>query len=276
MYGIWLDGSSNNTISGNNITANIYQGIRLVYGSSSNTISENNITNNDYGIWLYWASNYNIIRHNNFVDNAGQVYLYLSSNNLWDDGYPSGGNYWSDHVTVDDCCGINQDEFGSDGIVDEPYLIDGYNRDNCPLMAPINFFNAGTWNEVTYYVNTVSNSTVSDFYFDPDEGAFIRIDVTEDVGTTGFCRVTIPKLLLWVEDGWVVLVGNEPVEYTIVTDDNYTYLYFTYNHSTKTVEILGTNVVPEFPTWTSILLLLIVFTIAIAIIKRRLLKKPFH
>ena len=34
--------------------------------------------------------------------------------------------------------------------------------------------------------------------------------------------------------------------------------------------------IPEFPTWTSMLLLLIVLTVAIAIYKRRLLKTPIH
>jgi len=34
--------------------------------------------------------------------------------------------------------------------------------------------------------------------------------------------------------------------------------------------------VPEFPTWTSMLLILIVLTVAIAIYKRRLLKTPIH
>jgi len=35
-------------------------------------------------------------------------------------------------------------------------------------------------------------------------------------------------------------------------------------------------VIPEFPTWTSILLMLTVLTVAIAIFKRRLLKAPIH
>ena len=56
--------------------------------------------------------------------------------NFWDDGYPSGGNYWSDHVTVDDYSGVYQNELGSDGIVDEPYIVDAENRDNYPLVGP--------------------------------------------------------------------------------------------------------------------------------------------
>jgi len=73
---------------------------------------------NEYDSYIYRASN-NTFYHNNFVDNSEQVYLPWygeSSTNFWDDGYLSGRNYWSDHVTVDDCCGINQDELESDGI----------------------------------------------------------------------------------------------------------------------------------------------------------------
>jgi hypothetical protein len=40
--------------------------------------------------------------------------------------------------------------------------------------------------------------------------------------------------------------------------------------------VLGSELIPEFPTWTSTLLLLIVLTVAIAIYKRRLLKTPIH
>ena len=64
----------------------------------------------------------------------------VDTTNVWDDGYPSGGNYWSDHVTVDNYSGINQDEPGSDGIVDEPYIfeyiLDDDNIDNYPLVEP--------------------------------------------------------------------------------------------------------------------------------------------
>jgi len=133
-WGIALHESSSNTISGNNITtSNNGYGILLYESSSYNSISGNNITNNYCGIWLNSSSS-NIIYHNNFVHNTEQV-RSLNSTNVWDDGYPSGGNYWSNHVTIDDYSGINQDEPGSDGIVDEPYVIDGDNQDNYPIAA---------------------------------------------------------------------------------------------------------------------------------------------
>lgn len=56
---------------------------------------------------------------------------------LLDDGYPSGGNYWSDYSGVDEKSGPNQDLSGSDGIGDTPYVIDENNTDHYPL---INFY----------------------------------------------------------------------------------------------------------------------------------------
>jgi parallel beta-helix repeat protein len=112
---------------------NNYQGILIAY-SNNITIRQNNIANNDYGIWLYDSSN-NRIYHNNFINNTSQVYSYQLVN-VWDDGYPSGGNYWSDYVGVDVKGGPNQDLPGSDGIGDTPYIIDADNRDRYPLMNP--------------------------------------------------------------------------------------------------------------------------------------------
>jgi parallel beta-helix repeat protein len=155
--GIWLRSSSNsNSISGNNITANNWEGIRL-YESSSNSISGNNIANNRCGIYLYGSSNYNsisgnnitnkdygirldgssinLIYHNNFIDNTKQVSSY-GSVNFWGVGYPMGGNYWSDYTGVDLYSGPYQNETGSDGMGDTPYIIDAGNQDNYPLMNP--------------------------------------------------------------------------------------------------------------------------------------------
>ena len=133
--GIYLGSSSNyNSIDGNNITDNKGPGIYLYY-SSNNSISRNNITNNDYGIFLDFSSNYNNIFHNNFVNNNVQVYSSSDSADIWDDGYPSGGNYWSDYTGTDKHCGPNQDEPGSDGIGDTPYVLNGDNPDRYPLMV---------------------------------------------------------------------------------------------------------------------------------------------
>ncbi|MBS7648817.1 right-handed parallel beta-helix repeat-containing protein [Candidatus Bathyarchaeota archaeon] len=112
-------------------------GIEL-YESSDCTIDGNTISNNNYGIYLYSSFN-NIIYHNNFIAN----YYHVSSHesvNTWDNGYPSGGNYWSDYSDVDQKSGRDQDKAGSDGIWDRPYVIDANNKDRYPSVKPFSTY----------------------------------------------------------------------------------------------------------------------------------------
>jgi len=149
---LWLRSSSNNLVSGNNMVGSYYYGVDLVDSdfntfsanniqhnnnnglsldsSSSNSIIGNNITNNGYGISLTGSNN--SVYHNNFVDNSQQA--DSDSTNLWDDGYPSGGNYWSDYNGSDTYSGPYQNETGGDEIGDVPYAIDGDNADHYPLV----------------------------------------------------------------------------------------------------------------------------------------------
>jgi parallel beta-helix repeat protein len=127
--GVQLFETNNTIISGNTITANDQYGIELT-SSSNNSVSGNTINNNRYGIRLYSSSN-NIIYHNNFIDNTNQVYVYPSGySNVWDDGYPSGGNYWSDYTERYPYAS----EFNGSGIWNRPYALDGSNQDSYPLI----------------------------------------------------------------------------------------------------------------------------------------------
>ena len=156
LEGIYLANSSYNTIS-KNIVKNNYYGIGLHWTVSGpgpckfNNIINNRILNNNqrgihmslyheqnkiigntiaynqkYGIKVCCRCNNNIIYHNNFqanVQNAKDEYT-----NVWDNNYPSGGNYWSDY---------NGTDANGDGIGDTPYNIPGgENKDNFPLIQP--------------------------------------------------------------------------------------------------------------------------------------------
>ncbi|MBX5329354.1 hypothetical protein HM003_08425 [Candidatus Bathyarchaeota archaeon A05DMB-5] len=275
----WTDGiyvGSHNKIFRNNVVNNSRYGIHVWWDCKYNAIYNNNIENNSWaGIYLDRADENNIF-HNNFINNGHNGMADPEADlNLFDAGYPASGNYWSDYAGVDEKSGRYQDQPGSDGIGDTPYTIYEWgigvpeHSDNYPLMGPINIFEAGTWDDTEYFVGVVSNSTVSDFFFNPAEGAFLKFNVTGKT-ETGFCRVAIPKDLLWVQNGqWSILVNNQPTNYTVFEDGEFTYLYFTYNHSTKTVLIQGTNVIPEFPTTTLLLATLIVTAIPTILIKKK-------
>jgi len=141
-YGIYIQGSSNN-IFNNNASNNDYGVyIRSGYSSSrSNSIFKNIISNNLHGIYLknyFSPTTSNSIYHNEIINNTEQAYDE-DGFNKWDNGYPIGGNFWSDFTSVDDMNGAGQDMNGSDGIGDSPYMNIGggkFAQDNYPLMTP--------------------------------------------------------------------------------------------------------------------------------------------
>ena len=147
-YGIILWDYSNSNALANNIaldhnTRNYSAGIALGY-SDLNVITNNKVSNNSIGIWIQQPSDNNSIfsntvssnteygicigffdvsknnkvYHNNITKNTVQA--YDTGINIWDNGYPSGGNYWSDHNPLDE---------DSDKIGDTPYTIDENNTD---------------------------------------------------------------------------------------------------------------------------------------------------
>jgi len=130
--GISLRGGENNLIMDNLISNSSY-GIEVEF-SDQNTFTENSISHcSNYGMFLY-DSNYNQIYHNNFINNTVQAYDY-NGTNIWDNGYPAGGNYWSDYSGEDKYSGLCQDQPGADGIGDTPYPIPETARDKYPYMS---------------------------------------------------------------------------------------------------------------------------------------------
>jgi parallel beta-helix repeat protein len=289
-YGFQLDSSNYNIISGNDVTANNLAGI-LLRGSAYNKISRNNITNNGEGIVLQKSvydsdsSNYNIISennvvsnlagiglsyssnnvvyHNNFINNTSQVYS-VGSVNVWDDGYPSGGNYWSNYTGVDFHSGSDQDETGSDSIGDTAHEIDADNRDRYPLMAPFTTFDAGIWNGEACSVDIISNSTLSDFKLDATQKT-LSFNVTGIEGKAGFCRITIPNIVvqdLW-QGNYTVLLNGEPWPFRNWTDATNTYIYINYTHSEHQIIII-----PEFPS-AIVFPLFMIFTLVAFVLRKK-------
>ncbi len=233
--GIWLESSSNNSIAGNSITNNVYDGIRLWLSSdntisgnnicdgitlsvsSNNTVSGNNITNNIYyGIYLYKSSN-NKFYHNNFINNTQQVHRDVAVyDNFWDDGYPSGGNYWSDYTGVDNYSGPHQNQTGSDCIGDrpyiiaKPYIIDQPIQDNYPLMNPWMVPNHPTANFTCSPLHPFINETVT---FDAS---------TSVLGWNGTHNVPIANYTWDFGDGTTATTNNPVIYHAYTAAGTYT------------------------------------------------------
>jgi len=164
------------TIVNNCTIEKFYAGIYGWENALNAQIEDCTISNNELGIYLgytYAEIIHNVIIDNafrglqleglestwiydNFFDNPVNVDLIsVSGENWWDvhfynsSDWPGpniiggpllGGNYWSDYTGLDLYSGPNQNETGSDGIGDTPYIIPNYwgddtgDQDNYPLV----------------------------------------------------------------------------------------------------------------------------------------------
>jgi len=135
-YNIWINNSIIN-----------HGGMCIYQGSCYNTLKNNIFSNESWEcVKITGQSNYNILTNNTFCDslkgvrigNSNQNKLYHNrflnnwqgnaqdnGKNIWDNDYPSGGNYWDDYTDND---------YNNDSIGDSPYNIShGSNQDKYPL-----------------------------------------------------------------------------------------------------------------------------------------------
>ena len=156
-------GASNSVIFNNTMVSNKESGIFL--SGSKNVISANEIDANKYGVYITTqlaAPRANLLYHNNFANtnNAYSNSTYLVES--WDNGYPSGGNYWSDyHAKYPTAT-----ETGSSGIANTPYSINSNNTDNYPLIAPFDTSNPGKAPSAIAPETVQSNGVVAFWSFD--------------------------------------------------------------------------------------------------------------
>ncbi|UCE96783.1 MAG: right-handed parallel beta-helix repeat-containing protein, partial [Candidatus Bathyarchaeota archaeon] len=157
--GVFLIQTINSTIEGNNITSNQY-GIFLLnasnnqihenylqnfvsiqfQNSNNNTIHDNTLTGSgNWGAIGFSTSNGNLFYRNNFTDNYIHVLLDEFSVNAWNSSYSIGGNYWDNYedrysTARDESSGPYQNITGSDGIWDDPWMMNDDNIDKYPIV----------------------------------------------------------------------------------------------------------------------------------------------
>ena len=168
--------SSRVALSENRVAGNRFEGIWLSE-SEDVVIDRNEVLGNQYGITLA-ASSFVRIRHNDMMGNQVQARVEGGNENRWDDGYPSGGNYWDDYAGWDDCSGPAQDDCkGPDGLGDVPYVIGGGPAvDRYPLV-PVRVANELTVARIESLRGPFRVGETVAFYggnsYDPD-GAVVR------------------------------------------------------------------------------------------------------
>ncbi len=163
--GLLIDGCFNSTFVNNNLFDN-RDGIDLWGGDYNILINNTVISNWEVGIWPRINSDYNLIYHNTVINNGNNA-IDDGENNSWDNGYPSGGNYWGDYTGDDFYYGPLQDIPGPDGIGDEIYLISGgNNQDNYPLMEIWNGTPLPIPLPTTVYVDDDFDETIIGWQYD--------------------------------------------------------------------------------------------------------------
>jgi len=122
-----------------------------------------------------------------------------------------------------------------------------------------------------FHVVTESNSTVSNLVLDQSQ---VNFNVSGDSGSIGYFNVTIPKSLMNCTqlDDWTVWINGTqllPPDFPSPTGNaTHTFIHFTCTFaSALQVTIKGTNVVPEFPSPTILLLSIAATLLAIIVYK---------
>ena len=251
--------SMNNQIEGNKITVN-HVAILLYNASNHNSIIGNSVTNNGNGIWSEFnpnPSNYNNIIGNNISKNTKFGILLRSSstdlvegNNIEnnDDGIFLSGSSCQYNTIVDNNIANN-----NNGI-----YIGGDPKHN--TITKNNIANNGKG----IYVSHSSNNT---FY----QNNFIDNTIQIYGIIDEFPDSASPSENIWSYG----VTGNYWSDYTGV-DSNGDGIgdthYVIDTNNQDHYPLVETAQIPEFPSWTPMLLALAVFTVAVAIYKRRLRK----
>ena len=126
-----------------------------------------------------------------------------------------------------------------------------------------------------YPVTVDSDSAILGFEFNQTEKN-LSLNVTGKTGTAGFCDVVVPDSLLW---GTFSLSMDG---YSLVEDDDYSQthngthytFHLSYIHSTHTIEIVGSEGIPEFPAFVILPLFMTATLLAVILYRRRLRHLP--
>jgi len=266
FFNVILDSSSNNQITGNNITGQdtgYGYGVQVNSGSFNNTIIGNSFTDTGIGVRVEGAD-YNLVSGNSFIRGGTSVlvrgfYNIISKNNMVDGrggisvtGPGSYNTIFGNNITGKSKCGIKI-YHGSSNTVYENYVANS--AVGVKLGFDYEFPDRKVEDNVFYHNNFVNNTQYvvigyvpdSNFWNNGKKGNYwSNYNGTDDNG-----------------DG----IGDTPY---IIDEKNKDYHPLMEPLEFPEPEIPDT--IPEFPSWTPLLIMLVA-VMAVAVIYRRSLHK---
>jgi len=268
-FNVILDSSSNNQITGNSITGQdtgYGHGVQVNSGSANNTIIGNSFTDTGIGVRVE-GGDYNLISGNYFIRGGTSVlvrgcYNIISKNNMADGtggisvtGPGSYNTIFGNNITGKTKCGIKI-YHGSSNTVYENYVANS--AVGVKLGFDHEFPDRKVENNIFYHNNFVNNTQYvfigyvpdSNFWNNGEKGNYwSNYNGTDNNG-----------------DG----IGDTPY---IINENNKDYYPLMEPLEIPEPEIPDT--VPEFPSWTPLLIILLA-VMAVAIIYRRKLRNTNH
>lgn len=262
--GIIVESSDESAIDNNNILENGDDGIEL-FSSAYSIITNNTVSaNSEYGIYLWEFSNNNRIYHNNIISNKYQAFDNTIDSNQWDNGYLSGGNYWSNYIGGDKKSGSNQDLYGGDGIGDVPFaILAGAGKDRYPLMRPF-------LPPPLFETNDPPSCNITTPPLDAEISSIFAV-----TGSALDSDGMIERVEVKIDEGeWIRAIGTAPWNYdldttTLADGDHKIYVrsYDGMDYSTELrVDVMVDNSVPEKSIFEEDLFWLVIFLLIVIIV----------
>jgi parallel beta-helix repeat protein len=265
-YGLVLYGYENVTVK-DNLIDDCSWGIWPLSSESNMSIFDNTFSNNGVGISVGGGTHPTLkIYHNRFFNNNEHA-RGEGATLFWDNGYPSGGNYWGGYVSADVFSGPYQNITGGDGIGDNPFIIPlPYNvKDRYPFMF-VSMCNVSQIPPAGNVLPTDSvevNATVTHVY--PLEHVTLNCTYRNSSATW----TSIINMTNLEDDIWNGIIptcsAGTNVTYVIIAQDN---AGNSINSKSQGYDF-EYPVVPEFSTFLILPLFMIVALLAVMVYKRR-------
>lgn len=170
LVGVLFKSSAFNVLLTNKIMNNS-DGVEL-HASLNNSVRGNFLLGNTRAGLSLCSSQNNSFVHNSFLANSQDVDLCPDLLNVWNDGYPSGGNWWGNFYSGADVYhGVYQNLTGSDGIGDSSYAMDVTNVDHYPLMGP--------WTDLGENMTVIYSPRISFAFANVISGGVLIVNLTQ-------------------------------------------------------------------------------------------------